>query len=245
MARASTPVICNSDREAVLLGVREAAGVPAMIMSASFIGFGSMVHDAGWTLAQGIVNTLLTWALPGQITLVEMYNAGAPFLAITISVGLINARLFPMIVSLLPVVRRPGIPKWAYYLVAQIIAVTSWVGVMSRIPDLEPERRFPYLVGYGSLLFTISPIFAAIGFLAAGWVPRPVSIGLVFLNPLYFALVFLLDIRKPNKIIALALGAVMGPALFMVAADWSLLLTGIAGGTIAYVAGAKMEKRRG
>lgn len=245
MTRARTPVICNSDREAVLLGLREAAGVPAMVMSASFVGFGSMVHDAGWTLVQGIVNTLLTWALPGQIAVVEMFNAGAPLLAITISVGLINARLFPMVVSLLPVVRRPGVPRWAYYLVAQIIAVTSWMGVMSRVPDLAQERRFPYLVGYGSLLFTLSPIFMTIGFLAAGWVPRPISIGLVFLNPLYFALLFLLDIRKPSKIIALGLGAVMGPLFFLAVADWSLLLTGLIGGTIAYMAGAKMERRHG
>lgn len=241
MAKPLPPVNCNTEREAMWLGVREASKVPAAIMSASFIGFGSMVYDAGWTIHHGVVTTLTTWALPGQIMLVEMFNAGAPLLAIAISIGMINARIFPMVVSLLPMVRKPGIPAWVYFIVANAIAVTTWMGVMLRIPYLKPEHRFSYLLGYGGLLWCISPIFTAIGFFLSDAVPRPVSIGLVFLNPLYFTLLFLVDLRKPSKVIALVLGAVLGPLLFLFSSDWSLLLTGIIGGTAAYFLGQKID----
>ncbi|MDH5188506.1 MAG: hypothetical protein OEW37_06060, partial [Rhodospirillaceae bacterium] len=90
-------------------------------------------------------------------------------------------------------------------------------------------------------LWCISPIFTAIGFFLSDAVPRPVSIGLVFLNPLYFTLLFLVDLRKPSKVIALVLGAVLGPLLFLFSSDWSLLLTGIIGGTAAYFLGQKID----
>ena len=241
MSKPIAPVSCNSERDAFWLGVREASKVPATIMSASFIGFGSMVHNAGWNIGHGVVTTLTTWALPGQIMLVEMFNTGAPLLAIAISIGMINARIFPMVVSLLPMVRKPGIPGWVYFVIANAIAVTTWMGVMLRIPYLRPEHRFSYLLGYGGLLWSISPFFTAIGFLLADMVPKPISVGLVFLNPLYFTLLFLVDLKKPSKIIALALGAVLGPLLFMLSSDWSLLLTGIIGGTAAYFLGQRID----
>lgn len=241
MPKPLPPINCQSERDALWLGVREAAGVPAAIMSASFIGFGSLVYDAGWALEQGIVTTISTWALPGQIMLIEMFSTGAPLLAIAVSVGMINARLFPMVVSLLPMVRKPGISGWVYFVLANVIAVTTWMGVMLRIPYLKPEHRFSYLVGFGSLLWLLSPIFTAIGFFAADSLPRPISIGLVFLNPLYFTLLFLVDMKKPSKIIALVFGAVLGPLLFMLSSDWSLLLTGIIGGTCAYFLGQKID----
>ena len=241
MARPLPPVSCNTEREAMWLGVREASRVPALIMSASFVGFGSLVHDAGWTLGQGIATTVSTWALPGQIMLIEMFSAGAPLLAIAVSVGMINARLFPMVVSLLPMVRKPGISGWIYFVLANVIAVTTWMGVMLRIPYLKPEHRFSYLVGFGCLLWFISPFFTAIGFFASDTLPRPISIGLVFLNPLYFTLLFLVDLKKPSKLIALLLGAVLGPLLFTISSDWSLLLTGIIGGTAAYFLGQRID----
>ena len=242
--RSSIPTI-ETDRDAFRLGVKEAAGIPALVMGASFIGYGSMVNDVGWTFWQGTATTVLMWALPGQITLVEMFVSGAPLLAITISVAIINARLLPMVASLLPQVRRPGVPPWGYYVVANIIAVTSWVGCMLRAPDLEPERRFSYLLGYGGFLWVMSPIAGAIGYLASGLMAQPVIVALVFLNPLYFMLVFLLDVKKPGKLIALLLGAVMGPVLFLLTPDWSLLMTGLVGGSAAYFLGRSIEHKKG
>jgi len=218
-------------------GLREAAGVPMLVMGASFIGFGSMVHDVDWSVWHALYSTLSTWALPGQIAMAEMAYSGAPLISIVLAVGFINARLLPLAASLLPHVRRPGISAWQYAAAAMLIAATSWVGVMRRLPDLSQDQRFHYLCGYGVLLYGMSPLATVLGFQLAGQVPQPLALALVFLNPLYFMLLFLFDLRNPGKILSLLFGAALGPALFLIAPNWSLIITGLVGGTAAWALG--------
>lgn len=224
-------------------GVREAAAVPMMIMGASFIGFGSMIHDMNWSVWHAIYSTLSTWALPAQIAMAEMAAQGAPLMAIVLAVGFINARLLPMVASLLPQVRRPGIPTFMYYVAAMLIAATSWVGTMRRLPDLTQEQRYPFMMGYGLLLYSGSPLFTLAGYMLAGRVPEPVTLALIFLNPLYFMVLFLTDLKSRTKVMALILGAILGPLTFIIAPDWSLVATGLIGGTIAWAVGRYTSKK--
>ena len=226
-----------STRAAFWGGVREAASVPMLIMGASFVGFGSMMHAMNWSALQAFYSTLSTWALPGQIAMAEMAASGAPLMAIVLAVAFINARLLPMVASLLPQVRHPGIPKWGYYAAAMVIAATSWVGTMRRLPDLLPEQRFPFMVGYGLLLYCGSPLFTLLGYGLAGRVPEPVTLALIYLNPLYFMVLFLVDLRSRTKVLAIVLGTALGPLTFLLAPDWSLVATGLIGGTLAWAIG--------
>lgn len=226
-------------------GVREAANVPMLIMGASFVGFGSMIKDMDWSVWHALYSTFSTWALPGQIAMAEMAASGAPLLAIVLAVGFINARLLPMVASLLPQVRRPGVPGWVYFVAAMFIAATSWVGTMRRLPDLTHDQKLPFLFGYGLLLYLGSPLFTLGGYLLAGRVPEAVTLALVFLNPLYFMVLFMVDLRSNTKILALVLGAVLGPLTFLVAPDWSLLITGLVGGTVAWMLGPKVKLKAG
>lgn len=233
----------STTRNAFWGGVREAASVPMLIMGASFVGFGSMMNGMDWSVGQALYSTFSTWALPGQIAMAEMAASGAPLMAIVLAVAFINARLVPMVASLLPQVRRPGIPTWAYYASALLIAATSWVGTMRRMPDLLPEQRFPFMVGYGLLLYLTSPAFTFIGYQLAGSVPAPVTLALVFLNPLYFMVLFLVDLRSRSKILAIALGTIIGPLSYLYIPDWSLIVTGLVGGTLAWGIGHTMFKK--
>lgn len=228
-------------------GVREAFGVPMAVMGASFIGFGSMIRDVDWSVWHALYSTLSTWALPGQIAMAEMAYTGAPLMAIVFAVGFINARLLPLVASLLPHVRRSNVGVWKYYAVSMLIAATSWVGTMKRLPDLAQDQRLHYLSGYGLLLYCGSPIATVIGFYLAGQVPLPVTYALVFLNPLYFTLLFLFDLHHPSKVLSLIIGAALGPALYLIIPDWSLIATGLIGGTLAWALGRSpvFKKRRG
>lgn len=211
-----------------------------LIMGASFVGFGSMMNGMDWSVGQALYSTFSTWALPGQIAMAEMAASGAPLMAIVLAVAFINARLVPMVASLLPQVRRPGIPTWAYYASALLIAATSWVGTMRRMPDLLPEQRFSFMIGYGLLLYLTSPLFTFIGYHLAGSVPAPVTLALVFLNPLYFMVLFLVDLRSRSKILAIAFGTIIGPLSYLYIPDWSLIVTGLIGGTLAWAIGKYM-----
>jgi hypothetical protein len=73
-----------------------------------------------------------------------------------------------------------------------------------------------------------------LGYFVAGWVPTPVTMALVFINPLFFLLTFT-DVKPWGNRLAIGLGCMLGPAFFVLDADSSLLLTGLVGGTLAYV----------
>ncbi|MFC1672702.1 AzlC family ABC transporter permease [Pseudomonadota bacterium] len=231
----NTEPLFETPRAAFWGGARDAAKVPMAVMGASFVGFGSMIRDMDWSVWHALLSTFSTWALPGQIAMAEMAQAGAPLVAIVLAVGFINARLLPMVASLLPHIRRPGVPVWIYYVCAQFIAATTWTGTMRRLPQLPENQRLHFLCGYGALLYTGSPIATAIGWHLAGNVPAPLTLALVFLNPLYFLLLFMFDVRAPHRVLALALGAVLGPVLFLVVPDWSLIATGLIGGSVAWL----------
>lgn len=225
----------GTPRGALIAGVREALGTPLLVLCASYIGFGSLVRGSGLSLAAGLLSTATTWALPGQVALVELYATGASLLTIVIAVALTNARMMPMTMTLLPVLRLPGRRTWRIYLASHFIAVTGWAVAMLRCPDLPPEQRLSFFIGFAVTLLAGSLAGTAVGFFLSGAVPAAVSLGLVFVNPIYFMLLFLGDLRARSRLLALLFGAGLAPVMHYAAPTWGLLITGIVAGTAAFL----------
>ncbi len=154
--------------------------------------------------------------------------------AIALAVALSNARLLPMTVTLMPMLRAPRWPGWTYFAAAHFVAVTGWAAAMKVCPRIPPEERLPYFTAFAGILWVMTLATTAIGFVLAGALPGYVSLGLVFLNPIYFMLVFAGDAGVRMRALALGLGAVVGPAMHLLAPDWGLLITGVLAGTLAY-----------
>ncbi len=223
-------------------GARESVGVPMLVLCGSYLGFGALVRETGLAIWHGLFSTLTSWALPGQVALVELYAVGAPLLIIASAVALTNARLLPMTMTLMPIIRGPRAPRWSYYLAAHVIAVTGWAAAMRNCPSLPPEQRLPYFAGFSGTLWVSTMGATAIGFALADAVPAYVTLGLVFLNPIYFMLVFASDLRQRSRMLALLLGALIGPPLYLWSPDWSLVVAGVTAGTLAF---AVTRPRRG
>lgn len=235
----------KTPRGALFGGAREAIGAPILVLGASYVGFGSLIRESGLGLGIGLFSTVATWALPGQVASIELYAAGAALLPIFIAVALTNARMLPMTVTLLPLLQRTGRPRWKLYLAAHLVAVTGWAVSMLRCPDMPPEQRMSFFVGFAGTLLLGSIIGTAIGFSLSGLVPPAVSLGLVFVNPLYFMLIFLIDLRHRGRVLALLFGACLGPLFHLVTPTWGLLLSGILAGVLAFIADRAMRRRRG
>ena len=222
--------------------MREAFGAPLLVLFASYVGFGSLVRESHLSLPVGLLSTLSTWALPGQIVSVELYAAGASLLTIFIAVALTNARMMPMTMTLLPLLRVPGRKRWRTNVAAHLIAVTGWAVSMLRCPDMPPAQRLSYFVAFTATLLGGSMVGTAVGFVASGVVPQPVSLGLVFVNPVYFMLLFISDLRDRSRVLALVFGAGLAPVIHAVAPTWGLLITGIVAGGLAF--GLTRRRRR-
>jgi len=224
----------GSPRLALRGGLRAALGVPALALGASYLGFGALVRQSGLEVWHGLLSTASAWALPGQILLVELYALGATLLAIALGVGFSAARLLPMTMTLLPWLRAPGVGRWRLFVAAHWVAVTGWAVTLQVAPRLPAGERLPFFTGFTLALWSVSLACTAIGFFLPDALPPRVSLALLFLNPIYFLVLFLGDLRLRSRRYALALGCLLGPPLFLLDADWSLLATGLIGGSLAF-----------
>jgi predicted branched-subunit amino acid permease len=222
-------------RPAALAGFREACGAPALVLAASYLGFGSLIRESGIGLGLGLFSTLSGWALPGQVVAVELHAADAGLVSIFLAVALVNARLMPMVVTLMPLVRRDGRPRWRLYAAAHFVAATGWAIMMIRAPRIARDERLAWFVGFVAPLLVGTLAATALGFVISGSVPPAISLGLVFVNPMYFLLVFAQDLRERAKRLALALGLVVGAAFQVLSPSWGLLATGLVAGTAAFL----------
>jgi len=217
------------------LGFSDGVRLPALVIFVGVLGFGSLCRETGLSLEFTIANLVTMWALPGQIAFVELFSAGNSIAAIVIAVAMANARFLPMTATLAPLV-RPGMrdSRWLYVMV-HLVSFNLWIWLLRRLPELSPAARVRYYLGFATSTFTAGVIGAVLGYFLAGVVPHVVTLGFVFLFVGYFALI-LADVRGVAGLGAVILGALLGPALHLVSSDWGILLTGVAGGTIAYLA---------
>ena len=98
--------------------MKHAIGVPAVGLGSSMFAFGAYLKSSGFDLFQSFSSSFFTFALPGQFVMAETLVAGGTLLNIFLAVFLTNARLYPMTVNLIPVIRHPHYPKWKYYILA-------------------------------------------------------------------------------------------------------------------------------
>lgn len=232
-----------SPREAALAGLRDSIGVPMLVLGSSYLGFGSLVEGAGLDVWLGLFSTFTGWALPGQIVVIELYSLGSSLFVVAAAVAMTNARLLPMTVTLMPYLRAPGTPGWRYYAAAHFVAVTAWAAAMRLCPCLPENQRLPYFAGFGTAMWSMCLVTTATGYYLAGGLPGFVTLGLVFLNPIYFMLVFVADARHRARMLALVIGALLGPPLHLVSADWGLLITGVLAGSLAFAADILLPSR--
>ncbi len=100
---------------------------PAIALGCCFIAIGALLKNLGFNIQESIFSTMLTYALPGSLVMAESLLVGASLLNIFLAVWFVNARLYPMTVSLFPLMMHESQPKWKYYFSCHFIAVSAWL----------------------------------------------------------------------------------------------------------------------
>src|SRR6266550_6682404 len=104
-----------------------ASTVLSLVLFATYLGIGALAHDSHFSLGWVLASTLLVWAGPAQIILISTLGAGATVVQAAIAVTVSAIRLFPMVVSVLPMMRTPQTKRRHLILVAHLNAETLWV----------------------------------------------------------------------------------------------------------------------
>tara|TARA_Y100001935_G_C17265890_1_gene489147 strand:+ start:428 stop:1132 length:705 start_codon:yes stop_codon:yes gene_type:complete len=212
-------------------------GSPAIALGASFIAIGALLKNVGFTIQESIFSTFLTYALPGSLVMAESMLIGASLINIFIAVWLVNARLYPMTVSLMPLLMHESQPRWKYYLSCHFIAVSSWLIMKDNYADIEKENRLDFWIGIGTATWFVAITSTIIGYVASEYLNKDVLIGLAIINPIYFTCMMVGAMKTVQISLSVILGAILGPVFYFLSSEWSILFGGFVAGTIAYFIG--------
>lgn len=236
-----TPVV----RRHVVLGVRDALVLPAWIVGVSLLGVGSLARDAGHPLGAALLSTVLVWAAPAQLIFYGTLASGGLALAAGLAVGFSAIRLMPMTLAIMPYLRRPGQSLLAQLGLAHFVAATAWIEGMRRLPAMEPEGRVPFFVAFASTCMAVSTLMTGVGFLLVGALPRPLAAAILCLTPIYFTVSMMGAARRAAEWLAIGLGLALVPLVQAIAGrDFDVVVTGLFGGTAAYLVGRALDRRR-
>ena len=224
----------QSKQEAFRRGMRLAIGAPAGVLFAGYIGFGALCHSLDLSIWTAAGSAFFVYALPGQMVMAEMFALGATTLLTTLAVGLTASRFLPMTLTVLPQFDGKQRGSKSLYAMVHLLAMTSWAVAMRDLPRMEPQYRQAYFWGIGLVCWGVCAPGSVIGYLIADQVPMPLTMALVFLNPLFFMLSFT-EVRPTAYRLAILFGSLLGPLSHSILPDYSLLISGLVGGSLAYL----------
>ena len=232
-----------SGTEAARQGFRAAFSVPGFVLFATSIGFGALARDLDVSFLETLTLAVIIYATPAQVVMIDQLARGAAVLTVAFSVSLTAVRLLPMTVTLMPLVRDETRPLWIHVIAAHFCAITAWIEGQRRLPQLPKHLRLPFFIGIGSGLVVMTVSGSGAGHVLAGTLPGALSAALLFATPLYFLLSLIGNAHVLADRLAVALGALSGPALYILVPGLDLFLAGIIGGTIGHLA-ARVRGRR-
>jgi predicted branched-subunit amino acid permease len=220
---------------AFALGLRSVAStVLTLVLFATYLGIGALAHDSRFSLGWVLASTALVWAGPAQIILISTLGSGATVVQAAIAVTVSAIRLFPMVVSVLPMLRAPRTKRRHLILPTHFIAVTLWVECFRLLPQVPRERRVAFTNGLGVGLQSVCLTATAIGYGLAANLPPLLGAAILLLTPLAFLLSTARNCRQLSDVLALALGLALFPLVSQLDTGVDILISGVSAGTIAY-----------
>lgn len=219
-----------------LTGMRGVLSLPAIILMTSYVGFSAFALQAGLTRTEAVAMTLGIWALPSQMILVGSMLGGANIAASFLAVTLSAIRMMPMVASIMPEMRTKKTPVWLLLFLSHFIAITSWVFASTRLRDVPREHRVAFFAGFAMTLTLANTAVVGISYGIVSQFPPVVAGALFMLTPVYFISSIWASARQPVVKFAFIIGVISGPLLALVVPQFDVLIAGIGGGTIAYLA---------
>tara|TARA_B100000029_G_scaffold144782_1_gene139996 strand:+ start:186 stop:884 length:699 start_codon:yes stop_codon:yes gene_type:complete len=212
---------------------------PALALGASLIAIGAIYKNIGFTIQQSFLSTLFTYALPGQLVMTESIIVGASLLNIFIAVWLVNTRLYPMTVSLMPLMMHENQPRWKYYMFSHFVAVSAWLIMKRSYENIEKENRIDYWLGIGTATIAVAILSTIIGYLISDYLNKDMLMGLAIVNPIYFTCMMIGSMKSLQISLSIIFGAILGPSFYFISPEWCILFGGFTSGTLAFFIGEK------
>ena len=220
---------------AFMFGARVAStSVFALVIVFTYIGFGALAHDYGLSAGWAMLSTVLLWAGPAQVILVTGLGPGTVLIETAVAVALSSVRFLPIVVALMPVVKRENSRPWQLLTPAHFMAISVWVEVMRHAPNIPRENRISFCNGLGLTLLVMGTVATGLGYYLQSVLPVIFGAAAMFITPISFLVSIARNARLLFEKAALAIGVTLGPLLAFSQVQFDLLWTGVIGGSLAY-----------
>ena len=230
-----TPLVAG-DGTVTRKALLDALSLPAFILFFTMMGFGSLARGAGFEAEMAALASLLIWGLPGQLAMVELTRTGQGLIAIVFAWSLANARFMPMVVAFIPTLARGQVSLARMLLDAQLLSINSWAMCMREFPRVESAYRHRYYVIFASSILSAAVAGTLLGYHGAVLLPASMVLGLIFVSPLFFALVLSAVPGRAERI-SMLLGCATIPVAHYFWPAVDLLITGVIGGSLGFALG--------
>ncbi|MDB2390160.1 AzlC family ABC transporter permease [Alphaproteobacteria bacterium] len=235
MAETSPPVFKNKKSSKLwLIGIRDGINVPGFALMSTMTGFASIAREAGFDIWMTLVTTATVFGMPGQVAFASLFAGGASLLLIFVAVSLANMRMMLMVISGSDILKLPAhnLPFWKRLLLMHFLAITSWAQIGFKSHQYPPPLLLTYYIGFSLTIFTFAMIGTLIGFYIADWLPPDILRLVIFVTPLYI-LLLVVNARQTINRLSAVIGGTLCPLIYPLAADWSILIAGMIGGSLA------------
>ena len=122
------------------------------------------------------------------------------------------------------------------------LAVSSWLIAKDSYKNINRKHRIDFWIGIGIGTWSTAVFMTVIGYLSADYLNKEMLIGLAIVNPVYFFCMMIGAMKNLSIFIAVILGTILGPIIYLISAEWSLLFAGLISGTIAFLFGENNGK---
>jgi predicted branched-subunit amino acid permease len=225
-------------------GVADALKLPAWVIGLSLFGIGSLAQQVGIPFLATFLSTPLIWAGPAQFVLFAGYGSGLGVLSVALAVSLTSVRLLPMGLSILPMMRRRGHGLLMQAALTHAVVISTWAEGMMKMPRMRRRDRAPWFLGFGYGCATVATLMCGFGFVMAAQVPPALAAVFLFVTPMFFTLSLVGGARSLADASAIVLGTLLVPVItWAIGPELSLLLTGLIGGTLAYLLHRLLRRR--
>ena len=126
--------------------------------------------------------------------------------------------------------------------IVSLLAVTSWLIAKDGYKKIDKKHRIDFWIGIGIGTWSTAILMTMIGHLSADYLNKDMLIGLAIVNPVYFFCMMIGAMKNLSISIAVVVGTILGPLIYLVSTEWALLFAGLIGGTVAFLFGEKNGK---
>ena len=236
--------MCNQKKrkknEVIKSGIFDALNVPGLALFVTMVGFSTLAKDAGFDVWLVSATTLTVWGMPGQVALASLYATGASLSIIFLAVALANMRMMLMVISGYNMLqlKEHNMSFCKKVLLMHIMAITSWAQI-SHVKDKYPANLLlSYYIGFAITIYIFGLSGTLLGYFIDNFADNEVLRAIIFMTPLYILLLVISSKDNINRC-AVFLGAIITPLIYPIFFEWSVLIGGVAAGSLAYLIGEK------